>query len=337
MSARKQELGDWLSKHTIVEMLVDGRKIVPRSPQAVVTPKEHQQSEVSGTSPLFDDDDTAMSMAVFVRQCRTCGLRFDSVEAHRAHFQSPEHCAKVRQLSGEPTKTDADDGEDEAEDEEDDTVEMEEEVPGRTPHVVFVAEDGEKCTVWRNVAEGLARIDKKLAGDDPSLLLASYTGLNSSGAAAAQKNWAILLCRAGYFAGAVYCGSTVLQHRCFQRYTTRKKQGRAQCNADSESGRSIHSAGSSIRRHNEVRYCELMHETLRAWASLLDPEACSLVLVAAPRNQRAARYLYFEGSPLTKNDPRIRNVPITTSRPTFMQVQAVHDAMWRVAVTEDTK
>ena len=189
--------------------------------------------------------------------------------------------------------------------------------------------------MWHNVAKSIARVEKKRAAEDPCLVLDAFLGASSAASTAVSRNWAILMCRAGYFAGAVFCGTAVLQHRCFQRYTTRKKQGRAQCNADSEAGRSIHSAGSTIRRHNEVRYTELMHETLTAWSSLLSPEACSLVLIAAPHNRRATRYLFFEGSPLAKNDPRIQSIPVTTSRPTYAQVLSVHEAMWRVSVTEE--
>ena len=305
-------LGEWLAAHRVAAVLVDGRSdAVP----VRATSAEPQGPLAAGSiAPLRPPS------PVFTRQCRTCGLHFDSVQAHRAHFQTEEHRRRVQQLTDtqEPSPAAPTAPDESKADEQEGTA-------ARTPQVVLVAEDGERRTVWRCVVEALAGIDRK-RGAEPGEIAGAFAG--GAMAAAANKNWAVLLCRAGYFAGGVFRGPEVLQHRRFERYTTRKKQGRAQCNADSEAGHTIRSAGSTIRRHNETRYRELMRETLCAWAPLLRPDVCSLVLVTAPSNHRAVLYLYFEGSPLAKGDPRIRTVPITTGRPRFAEVRAVHEAMW---------
>ena len=324
MSGKKIGLGDWLAAHRVVELTVDSQRITPAAPPPPPVP----------TPPVpSPTEDGVPSMGVFTRQCRTCGLHFPTVEAHRAHFQSVQHRQRVQQLTGAaPTSTNSDSSSSGSEGSSSDSSsdsDSDDRVPERTPQVVLHAADGAQCTVWRCVVEALARVDERRAAAEPARVLAALAD-GAAVCAAARRNWAVLLCRAGYFAGAVFSAATVVQHRCFQRYTTRRKQGRAQCNADSDAGRAIHSAGSEIRRHNEKRYCELMRETLGAWAPLLAPAACALVLIAAPRNSRATRYLFFDGSPLAKDDPRVRRIPITTRRPTFAEAVSVHNAMWFV-------
>ena len=326
MSGKKIGLGDWLAAHGVVELSVDSQRVVPAAPSPP-------------PSPIPTTEDGVPAVGVFTRQCRTCGLHFATVEAHRAHFQSAEHRRRVQQLSsggsvtGDSSSPEEENSESESESESEsdssESSDSEGKRPERTPQAVLVGADGARCAVWRCVAEALARVDERRAAADPALVLAALAD-RAAACAAARQHWAVLLCRAGYFAGAVFRAGAVVQHRCFRRYTTRRKQGRAQCSADSDAGRAIHSAGSEIRRHHERRYCELVHETLSAWAALLAPAACALVLVAAPRNSRAARYLFYDGSPLAKGDPRVRRVPVTTRRPTFAEAVSVHNAMWFV-------
>lgn len=59
----------------------------------------------------------------------------------------------------------------------------------------------------------------------------------------------VLLISGGRFAGALFRENQVVQHKSFQRYTTRRKQGGSQSAHDQQ--RHAKSAGASIRRHHE--------------------------------------------------------------------------------------
>jgi hypothetical protein len=97
--------------------------------------------------------------------------------------------------------------------------------------------------------------------------------------------WAVLLFRAGYFAGAIFQDSGAklchtVAHKCFQRYTVRKKQGGAQSTHDAEGGRA-RSAGSWLRRQNTIALRDDIHALLEAWKSLL--AGCTRIFIAASK------------------------------------------------------
>jgi hypothetical protein len=62
------------------------------------------------------------------------------------------------------------------------------------------------------------------------------------------QRWAVLMCRAGHFAGALLEDGVVAAHKTFHRYVVRAKQGGRQ----SEKGEGARSAGASLRRYNEA-------------------------------------------------------------------------------------
>ena len=67
--------------------------------------------------------------------------------------------------------------------------------------------------------------------------------------------------------GFAYCEgepSDEAAHKAFHRYVTRRKQGGRQSVADG--AKSIKSAGSSIRRHNEAMLTREIRELLHSWA-----------------------------------------------------------------------
>lgn len=61
----------------------------------------------------------------------------------------------------------------------------------------------------------------------------------------------------GHFAAAIFQGQEMKSHRTIHRYTTRRKQGGSQSTKDNQSSHSIKSAGSHIRRQNEVKLKEV--------------------------------------------------------------------------------
>nr|XP_010947113.1 PREDICTED: ankyrin repeat and zinc finger domain-containing protein 1-like [Camelus bactrianus] len=126
---------------------------------------------------------------------------------------------------------------------------------------------------------------------------------------------------AGHFAGAVFQGREVLIHKTFHRYTVRAKQGTAQGLRDAQ-GRAPRSAGANLRRYNEATLYKDVRDLLAGpdWAKAL--EEARMILLRAPRSGRS---LFFGGqeAPLQREDPRLWDIPLTTRRPTFKELQRV--------------
>ncbi|KAL5800803.1 hypothetical protein ACOSQ3_032435 [Xanthoceras sorbifolium] len=85
----------------------------------------------------------------------------------------------------------------------------------------------------------------------------------------------VLLARAGHFAGCVFDGNSVVVHKTFHRYVVRAKAGKKQSSKDA-SGRTIHSAGASLRRYNELAlkkriYCYWSHCNTAPYYKILYP------------------------------------------------------------------
>lgn len=131
---------------------------------------------------------------------------------------------------------------------------------------------------------------------------------------ATSSRWAVLLISGGRFAGAIFTQREPVEHKAFQRYTVRRKQGGTQATKDNQSGTSQpKSIGASLRRKEAQRFVELTEQTLKQWAAPLTK--CDLIFIFAP----SANYgtLFFTGSPLKKDDSRLRGIPFPLRRPTF--------------------
>src|SRR5947207_3889375 len=75
--------------------------------------------------------------------------------------------------------------------------------------------------------------------------------------------------------------ATVLAHKTFHRYTTRRKQGGSQSANDNAKG-TAHSAGSSLRRYNEVALTNEVRTLLTDWKSMID--SAELLFIRATGN-----------------------------------------------------
>ncbi|XP_048200667.1 LOW QUALITY PROTEIN: ankyrin repeat and zinc finger domain-containing protein 1 [Perognathus longimembris pacificus] len=135
------------------------------------------------------------------------------------------------------------------------------------------------------------------------------------------KRCVVLMAAAGHFAGAVFQGREVVTHKTFHRYTVRAKRGTAQGLQDAR-GRASRSAGASLRRYNEATLCKDVRDLLAEpnWAKALGE--AGTILLRAPRSGRS---LFFggHGAPLQREDPRLWDIPLTTRRPTFRELQRV--------------
>ena len=142
---------------------------------------------------------------------------------------------------------------------------------------------------------------------------------------ASSLRYAVLLARGGHFAGAVYdlngglgfapIGDAIV-HKALHRYVVRAQAGGRQSSKDA--GKSIQSAGSSLRRHNEAALERDMKDTLASWAEYLK-HANAIFVQAAEADKKA---LFKESdSPLLLSDSRVRFIPFPTRRPTYKETK----------------
>ncbi|XP_051010023.1 ankyrin repeat and zinc finger domain-containing protein 1 isoform X1 [Acomys russatus] len=135
------------------------------------------------------------------------------------------------------------------------------------------------------------------------------------------RYYVVLMAAAGHFAGSVFQGREVVAHKTFHRYTVRAKRGTAQGLQDAQ-GRASRSAGASLRRYNEAMLYKDVRDLLAGptWAKALGE--AETILLRAPRSGRS---LFFggQGAPLQRDDSRLWDIPLTTRRPTFGELQRV--------------
>lgn len=108
--------------------------------------------------------------------------------------------------------------------------------------------------------------------------------------------------------------ATVIAHKTFHRYTTRRKQGGSQSANDASKG-AAHSAGSSLRRYNEAALTNEVRELLKEWKSTIDAAELLFIRATGSTNRRTL-FGPYEGQVLRNNDPRNRSFPFSTRRAT---------------------
>ena len=137
----------------------------------------------------------------------------------------------------------------------------------------------------------------------------------------------ILCLRSGRFAAAVYKQNKCIEHTTSQRYTVRKGQGKAQSTQDGN--RRPKSMGAQLRRAGEQLLKEDVLKTLQRWDDFIEQSA--VVMISCPNSM--LRNL-FEGGILSRNDRRIRRIPLDLGRPTFETVEIAHSAMTSLTLRE---
>ena len=180
------------------------------------------------------------------------------------------------------------------------------------PRILFHAEDGQQFWMWRAL---LLAQKEKFCSESSLLARARHLG--------SPQRWAVLMSRAGHFAGALFEQGVPCAHKTFHRYVVRAGQGGRQ----SEKAPGAKSAGASLRRYNERAMDSDIRELLTQWAGPL--AACDLIFLHAPGNSNA-RPFFGEGKqagPLDRADARLRPVPFPTRRPTFSELKRCVDQL----------
>lgn len=134
-------------------------------------------------------------------------------------------------------------------------------------------------------------------------------------------------------AGPMNREATVLAHKTFHRYTTRRKQGGSQSANDNAKG-NAHSAGSSIRRYNEQALTDEVRLLLQDWKGLLDTSELLFIRATGTTNRRTL-FGPYEGQVLRANDPRIRGFPFSTRRATQNELMRSFIELTRLKVREN--
>lgn len=141
----------------------------------------------------------------------------------------------------------------------------------------------------------------------------------------------VLLASGGHFAGCVFNGTSIVAHKTFHRYVVRAKSGKKQSSKDA-SGKAVHSAGASLRRHNELALKKEIQDLLASWKPYFDTSTC--VFIYAPSNNRQ---LLFNGEMPFFSHRRcvIRNVPLTVRRPTLKEAKRIYNHLTQISYEID--
>ena len=124
----------------------------------------------------------------------------------------------------------------------------------------------------------------------------------------------------------------VIAHKTFHRYTTRRKQGGAQSANDAAKG-AAHSAGSSLRRYNEVALEQEIRALLAEWRDFI--HNVQLIFVRATgSSSRRTLFGPYDGQVLLHNDPRNRTFPFSTRRATQAELMRAFVELTRVKVSQ---
>lgn len=126
--------------------------------------------------------------------------------------------------------------------------------------------------------------------------------------------------------------ATILAHKSYHRYTTRRKQGGSQSANDNSKG-NAHSAGSSLRRYNEAALVDDIRQLLNDWKGLLDTSDLLFIRANGMTNRRSL-FGPYEGQVLRANDPRIRGFPFSTRRATQDELMRSFIELTRLKIKE---
>ena len=138
--------------------------------------------------------------------------------------------------------------------------------------------------------------------------------------------FAVLLLRAGRFAGAVWDSSgSVIAHTCFKRYTVRRKNGGSQSKNDQSKGRLANSAGAQIRRAEEQKLSEEVNELIQVqWKRFLDDPLC---VVFAYASKSLSNSLMVGPLEKSRRKCTVLSVPLSVGDPTYAEVCRVYGSL----------
>uniref|UniRef100_A0A1J3IEV8 Ankyrin repeat and zinc finger domain-containing protein 1 n=1 Tax=Noccaea caerulescens TaxID=107243 RepID=A0A1J3IEV8_NOCCA len=287
--------------------------------------------------------------------CNTCKIEFVSLQNQRSHFKSDIHRLNIKlSVAGKSILKEEDVDELTSESVQDYDVSSisgsEDEAEARPfdaqkgidkKKLFFRLQSGEKVSIWKCLI--MDEAESVSYGNDRGVSVDDCGSLGEIEVTARLRNLirentddrqmrVVLLASGGHFAASVFNGKSVVAHKTFHRYVIRAKAGKKQSTKDG-SGRSIHSAGASLRRYNELALKKDIQELLASWKPYFDGASC--VFIHAPSSSR--QLLFNGGKPyFSSQNCAVRNVPFTIRRPTFKESQRIYNQLTQVTyVTEE--
>ncbi|RYR21016.1 hypothetical protein Ahy_B03g066259 [Arachis hypogaea] len=200
--------------------------------------------------------------------CNTCKAQFDSLQDQRSHFKSDIHRFNVKlTVAGKNIVKEEDfevltsefvkdydvssisgsESDSDSENESQNRNEVRDKSREILKQNLFVGlQSGQRVSLWKclimNMSDENGSAENEVCERLKSLTLEPRDNSHLR---------IVLLASGGHFAGCVFDGDAVVAHKTFHRYVVRAKAGKKQSSKDA-SGRAAHSAGASLRRHNEL-------------------------------------------------------------------------------------
>ena len=132
--------------------------------------------------------------------------------------------------------------------------------------------------------------------------------------------------------GVVERQATVIAHKTYHRYTTRRKQGGSQSANDNSSG-NAHSAGANLRRYNEAALAAEVRALLAEWKGMIDSSDLWFIRATGNTNRQTI-FGPYENQVLRQKDPRVRGFPFNTRRATQSELMRAFVELTRVKVSQ---
>ncbi|XP_040374079.1 ankyrin repeat and zinc finger domain-containing protein 1 isoform X1 [Rosa chinensis] len=288
------------------------------------------------------DQDRSLNAAVSTRwTCNTCKAEFESLQEQRFHFKSDIHRFNVKlSLAGKNIVKEEDFDELTSDSFKDFDVSSisgsEDDEPEKVgpfklsratarQKLLIHLQTGERISIWKCLITNESGPEGNLSCDE--LLGRLNTVVHEPRDNTCFR--VVLLASGGHFAGCVFDGSKIVAHKTFHRYVVRAKSGKKQSSNDA-SGRFAHSAGASLRRHNELALKKDIQELLAAWKPYFDASSC--VFVYAPSSNH--QLLSNRETPYFSHQ-KVRNIPIPIRRPTMKEARRIYDQLTQVSYEQE--
>ncbi|RHN46791.1 putative ankyrin repeat-containing domain-containing protein [Medicago truncatula] len=193
-------------------------------------------------------------------------------------------------------------------------------------HKLFVClQTGQRVSIWKCL---IRNVSENVLYDDDVERLKSLTVEPRNN----TRLRIVLLASGGHFAGCVFDGDTLVAHKTFHRYVARAKAGKKQSSKDAF-GKTVHSAGDSLRLHMEHSLMKEVRELLTAWRPYFDASVC--IFMHAPSSSR--QLLFDREKPCFTNSQCVRNIAMIVRRPTLREAKRVYGQLTLVSYEADEK
>jgi hypothetical protein len=278
-------------------------------PSSALSPNNHSRNSVQGSAT-----------------CHLCNATFEDYQEQRSHFQTNAHRINAsRQLQHgisrfpeqETLQLDHSTSNEDACSDDDSPSESS---PLQKP------QQHSPWIMWQDSSTGLTYRAWKCIFTSDQAIFPQLQALSTEPIIST-----VILSSGGHFSAAVFQREQSIAHISFHRYISRRKQGGIQSVHDQSVGHNSRSAGANLRRYNEMALIKEIHAILDQWKSAYAIHQCRLFFHAPSHNMRVLQDYDKSMFTLAKN-PLLSAIPITTQRPTFHEVQRVHQSLYSVSI-----